>query len=286
VAGGEPRETRRGRRGFGPRPRAKTIQRILAPYRQRLAGGGILGGVFAAGVVQRPLSLDAAPSGRVAVLDRDGARLLLAPAGGGALLEVELPGPARCVRFFGEYAGVLAAGHLWSFDPAGERVGEMALPEEASCLAATPSGSLLVSAGRTLHRLGDDPVSYDEEQAIAAVAAHSGGVWLATARDAVRLRPRAGGYDVAERHRLPGAARALALGPDAVPYIALDDAVLRLGGDPEPVDGPVEDLARVGGRMWGAEPSGLVDYTRLVPRPTGDHPMPELPACDDDDGGA
>ncbi len=234
---------------------------------------------FADGVVSQPLSLDASPSGRVGILDRQGERLLL--AGG---IEVALTEPARRVRFCGEHAAVLSSGHLWSFDPEGEQVGEMDLPEEASCLAATPSGSLLVSAGRTLHRLGDAPVCYEEEQAIAALAAHSGGVWLATARDAVQLRPREGGYEVVARHRLPGAARALAIGPDGVPYIALDDAVLRLGGKPTLQAQVIEDMARIEKQLWGVGPAGPVDFTELVPRPRGDHPAPEFPVCDDHAG--
>lgn len=230
-----------------------------------------------AATIERPLSLDASPSGRVGVLDRDGHRLLL-PGG----IAVDLSEPGRRVRFCGEHAAVLSTGHLWSFDPDGEQVGEMAVPEETSCLAATPSGSLLVTTGPTLHRLGDDPVTYDEEQAIAALAAHSGGVWLATARDAVQLRPRTGGYDVVARYPLPGAARAIAVGPDGVPYVALDDALLRRGGEPVPLAEPLEDLARIGKSLWGAGPAGLVDFAHLVPRPGGDLPTPDLPACDTD----
>jgi hypothetical protein len=246
-------------------------------------------GFFPDGFLEGPVSFDASPSGRVAVVDEGGRRLCLGRRGEAPAV-VEGAFSSLRVRFYGEQIVLLGAdGLLRTLRPDGTPMGEARVRTGAANLAVTRAGGLLVTYGRrgtsdhgvTLDRFGPSPLSYKDPTLLdaVAVAVESGGFWIAgtgstaPASRAIRLRPTASGLSLRETIALPAPPRAAAIGPDGALFVLLEpgEAVVRYFAErpeaPRSLPETAHEIARIGKGLWVCGQRGLRDVSAFLPRP-------------------
>ena len=238
---------------------------------------------------EQPISFDAFASGEIAVLDRNGTRLLLYRSDEGAHRAPGAFNALHCRCRDGQILLLGKDGLLRRIRIDGAPVGEVRTRTGAVNLAVDKAGNIVVSYGRAgvaehgtiLERFGPSPVTHADPvlSDATALATESGGIWIggtgtpAPAARMVMVRPTAEGFATHLTVGLKAPPRSAVVGPDGALYVLLEPGerlVRAFGGETtaeHDLDEPLTEIGRVATRLVGCGPRGFCDLTGFVPRP-------------------
>jgi hypothetical protein len=246
-------------------------------------------GLFSHAGFEHPISFDAFASGEIAVLDRDGHRLLLYRSDEGAHRAPGAFNALHCRCRDGQILLLGRDGLLRRIRMDGSPVGEVSARAGAANLAVDKAGNIVVSYGRAgvaehgaiLERFGPQPASYADPDLrdATSLACESGGIWIggtgvpAPAARMVMVRPTAEGFARHLTVGLKAPPRSAAVGPDGALYVLSEpgEKLVRAFGEEttaeHDLDEPLTEIGRVATRLIGCGPRGFCDLTEFVPRP-------------------